>query len=159
MHWQLSGAVSKPDGDVAAACPMRVKGATLPSEPPLELAGVHWLQNTQQMCFSQHFCSRARALALTPNDPSPIILNWVYQAPFAVCQRGRKGESLSQVVVREGETFDSLLRRFNKRVQMDGVLSEARRRAHFEKPSVKRKRKAAAKRRKSSRSSSDGRRT
>lgn len=65
---------------------------------------------------------------------------------------------MSQVVVREGETFDSLLRRFNKRVQMDGVLSEARRRAHFEKPSVKRKRKAAAKRRKSSRSSSDGRR-
>jgi small subunit ribosomal protein S21 len=66
---------------------------------------------------------------------------------------------LSQVIVREGETFDSLLRRFNKRVQMDGVLSEARRRAHFEKPSVKRKRKAAAKRRKSSRSSSDVRRT
>ncbi len=66
---------------------------------------------------------------------------------------------MSQVVVREGETFDSLLRRFNKRVQMDGVLSEARRRAHFEKPSVKRKRKAAAKRRKSSRSSSDVRRT
>ena len=65
---------------------------------------------------------------------------------------------MSQVVIREGETFDSLLRRFNKRVQMDGVLSEARRRAHFEKPSVKRKRKAAAKRRKSSRSSSDGRR-
>ena len=65
---------------------------------------------------------------------------------------------MSQVIVREGETFDSLLRRFNKRVQMDGVLSEARRRAHFEKPSVKRKRKAAAKRRKSSRSSSDGRR-
>ena len=62
---------------------------------------------------------------------------------------------MSQVIVREGETFDSLLRRFNKRVQMDGVLSEARRRAHFEKPSVKRKRKAAAKRRKSSRSSSD----
>ncbi len=59
---------------------------------------------------------------------------------------------MSQVVVREGETFDSLLRRFNKRVQMDGILSEARRRAHFEKPSVQRKRKAAAKRRKSTRS-------
>ena len=63
-----------------------------------------------------------------------------------------RGDSLSQVVVREGETFDSLLRRFNKRVQMDGILSEARRRSHFEKPSVQRKRKAAAKRRKSIRS-------
>jgi len=60
---------------------------------------------------------------------------------------------LSQVLMREGETFDSLLKRFNKRVQMDGILSEARRRAHFEKPSVQRKRKAAAKMRKSSRSS------
>lgn len=69
----------------------------------------------------------------------------------AVTSRER-GESLSQVVVREGETFDSLLRRFNKRVQMDGILSEARRRSHFEKPSVQRKRKAAAKRRKSIRS-------
>ena len=62
------------------------------------------------------------------------------------------GESVSQVMVRDGETFDSLLRRFNKRVQMDGILSEARRRSHFEKPSVQRKRKAAAKRRKSIRS-------
>ncbi|MCH8087618.1 MAG: 30S ribosomal protein S21 [Chloroflexi bacterium] len=61
---------------------------------------------------------------------------------------------MSHVVVREGETFDSLLRRFNKRVQMDGILSEARRRSHFEKPSMKRKRKAAAKRRKSARTTS-----
>ena len=34
---------------------------------------------------------------------------------------------------------------------MDGILSEARRRAHFEKPSIQRKRKAAAKKRKSAR--------
>jgi small subunit ribosomal protein S21 len=61
---------------------------------------------------------------------------------------------LSLVVAREGETFDSLLKRFNKRVQMDGILSEARRRAHFEKPSMQRKRKAAAKRRKSARTTS-----
>ena len=64
---------------------------------------------------------------------------------------------MSQVIIREGENFDSLLRRFSKKVQMDGVLSEARRRQHFEKPSIKRKRKAAAKRRKSSRSSGEAR--
>lgn len=51
------------------------------------------------------------------------------------------------------ESFDSLLRRFNKKVQQDGVLAEARRREHFEKPSVKRKKKEAAKRRKTARSS------
>ena len=53
----------------------------------------------------------------------------------------------------DGETFDSLLRRFNKRVQQDGILSEARRHEYFEKPSVRRKKKEAAKRRKSSRNS------
>lgn len=58
---------------------------------------------------------------------------------------------MSHVVLSEGETFDSLLRRFNKRVQMEGILSEARRREHFESPSIRRKKKAAAKRRKSSR--------
>jgi small subunit ribosomal protein S21 len=45
-----------------------------------------------------------------------------------------------------------MLKRFNKRVQQDGTLSEVRRRQYFEKPSVKRKKKAAAKRRKSARS-------
>lgn len=60
---------------------------------------------------------------------------------------------MSQVLLIEGETFDSLLRRFNKRVQQDGILSEARRRAYFESPSIRRKKKAAAKRRKSARNS------
>jgi small subunit ribosomal protein S21 len=49
------------------------------------------------------------------------------------------------------ESFESLLRRFNKKVQQEGILSEVRRREHYEKPSVKRKRKEAAKRRKSAR--------
>ena len=52
------------------------------------------------------------------------------------------------------EGFESLLKRFNKRVQQDGVLSEARRREYFEKPSITRKKKEAAKRRKSSRQTS-----
>ena len=55
---------------------------------------------------------------------------------------------MSNVVAGENESFESLLRRFNKRVQQDGILAESRRREYYEKPSVKRKRKAAAKRRK-----------
>ncbi len=51
----------------------------------------------------------------------------------------------------EGESFESLLKRFNKKVQQEGILSEARRREHFESPTVRRKKKAAAKRRKSAR--------
>jgi small subunit ribosomal protein S21 len=58
---------------------------------------------------------------------------------------------LAEVVVGEHESLDAAPRRFTKRVQQDGILAEARRRGHFEKPSVKRKRKAAAKRRKSAR--------
>ncbi len=60
---------------------------------------------------------------------------------------------MSEVRAIDGETFDSLLRRFNKRVQQDGILSEIRRRQHFEPPSVRRKKKEAAKRRKSRRNS------
>ena len=52
---------------------------------------------------------------------------------------------MTNVVAGENENFESLLRRFNKRVQQDGILAESRRREYFEKPSVKRKRKAAAK--------------
>jgi small subunit ribosomal protein S21 len=58
---------------------------------------------------------------------------------------------LANVVAGDNESFDSLLKRFNKRVQQDGILSEVRRHEHYEKPSVRRKRKRAAKRRKSAR--------
>jgi len=58
---------------------------------------------------------------------------------------------VTRVVVEQGESFNSLLKRFKKKVQRDRVLSEARRRRFFEKPSVIRKRKRAAKLRKSRR--------
>ena len=58
---------------------------------------------------------------------------------------------MTNVVAGDNESFESLLRRFNKKVQQDGILAEARRREHYEKPSVKRKRKAAVKRRKTAR--------
>jgi len=54
------------------------------------------------------------------------------------------------VKANEGESFDSLLKRFNRRVQQDGVLSEARRRAHYQRPITRRARKAAARRRQAS---------
>jgi len=54
---------------------------------------------------------------------------------------------LAEVMASENESFESLLKRFNRRVQQSGVLSELRRREHYEKPSVRRKRKRAARRR------------
>ena len=56
---------------------------------------------------------------------------------------------MTDVRISDNESFDSLLKRFNKKVQQAGILSEMRRREYFEKPSIKRKRKEAAKRRKS----------
>jgi small subunit ribosomal protein S21 len=54
---------------------------------------------------------------------------------------------VTEVVAGQNESFESLLKRFNKRVQQTGILSELRRREHYEKPSMRRKRKRAAKRR------------
>ncbi|MEE8241887.1 MAG: 30S ribosomal protein S21, partial [candidate division NC10 bacterium] len=43
---------------------------------------------------------------------------------------------MSSVIVREDESFESALRRFKKQLERAGVLSEMRRREHYEKPSV-----------------------
>jgi small subunit ribosomal protein S21 len=58
-----------------------------------------------------------------------------------------------EVRLGEGESFESLLRRFTRKVQQEGIISEVRRRGFFEKPSIKRKRKEATKRRKSNKAS------
>ena len=58
---------------------------------------------------------------------------------------------LTEILFRPNESFEAGLRRFNKRVQQDGVLAESRRRKQFEKPSVRRKKKQAARTRKARR--------
>jgi small subunit ribosomal protein S21 len=60
---------------------------------------------------------------------------------------------VTEVWIGDNEPFEVALKRFNKKVQQDGILAEARRREHFEKPSIKRKKKEATKRRKSAKSS------
>jgi small subunit ribosomal protein S21 len=65
--------------------------------------------------------------------------------PFVPSRRkGGEFPNVSEVKVREGETFESALRRFNKKIKQNGILSEVRRREHYEKPSVRRKRKLVA---------------
>jgi small subunit ribosomal protein S21 len=59
-------------------------------------------------------------------------------------EKGGEFPTVSEVKVREGETFESALRRFNKKIKQNGILSEVRRREHYEKPSVRRKRKLVA---------------
>ncbi|HOA34311.1 MAG TPA: 30S ribosomal protein S21 [Clostridiales bacterium] len=51
---------------------------------------------------------------------------------------------MSQVKVKENESFDSALRRFKRQTSRDGVIQELRKREHYEKPSVRRKKKSEA---------------
>ena len=51
---------------------------------------------------------------------------------------------MPDVRIRENESFESALKRFKKQCEKTGILSEIRKREHFEKPSLKRKRKALA---------------
>ncbi len=62
-------------------------------------------------------------------------------------QRGGRDE-VSEVKVREGESLESALKRFKKKTALAGVMSEIRKREHYEKPSVRRKKKAEAARKK-----------
>jgi small subunit ribosomal protein S21 len=48
------------------------------------------------------------------------------------------------IIIRDGESFESALRRFKKQCEKTGILSEVRKREHYEKPSVKRKKKILA---------------
>jgi small subunit ribosomal protein S21 len=55
---------------------------------------------------------------------------------------------MSEIKLRKNESLDSALRRFKKATAKDGILAEVRKRKHYEKPSVARKKKAEAARKK-----------
>lgn len=61
--------------------------------------------------------------------------------PISVAEGGK---FVSEIRVKENESLDSALRRFKRQCSKAGVLSEIRKREHYEKPSVKRKKKSEA---------------
>jgi small subunit ribosomal protein S21 len=63
------------------------------------------------------------------------------------------------VHVREEESFENALRRFKRKCEKEGILTELKKRQHYEKPSVKRKRKALQARKKMLRKMAEERRT
>ena len=58
---------------------------------------------------------------------------------------------MTEIKVDKTESLDSALRRFKRATQKAGVLSEVRKREHYEKPSVRRKKKSEAARKRKSR--------
>lgn len=49
---------------------------------------------------------------------------------------------MTKTTIKNGESIDDALRRFKRSVSKSGTLREARKREHYEKPSVKRKKKS-----------------
>ena len=47
------------------------------------------------------------------------------------------------IKVREDESLENALKRFKRKCEKSGILTEIKKRQHYEKPSVKKKRKAA----------------
>ncbi len=62
-----------------------------------------------------------------------------------LCHRWqREGIVLAEIRVGKNETLDTALKRFKRSCARDGVIAEVRKREHYEKPSVKRKKKSEA---------------
>ena len=71
-----------------------------------------------------------------------------------------RGDSQVPLIhVKEDESFENALRRFKRKCEKSGILSELKKRQHYEKPSTKRKRKAIAARKKMLRKLAEERRT
>ena len=51
---------------------------------------------------------------------------------------------MSEVKIKDNESLDNALRRFKKNCAKAGIMQEVRKREHYEKPSVKRKKKSEA---------------
>ncbi len=52
------------------------------------------------------------------------------------------------IKVRENESFENAVRKFKKQCEKEGILSEVRKREHYDKPSVRKKKKSIAARKK-----------
>ena len=61
---------------------------------------------------------------------------------------------MSEIIIHDDENFERALRRFKKKCEKDGILSDLRKHRHYEKPSERRKRKMNAAHRKSRRTRS-----
>lgn len=78
-----------------------------------------------------------------------IVYNFVVcKFEFSYCHRidvtGGREVTMSEVRVKENESLDSALRRFKRNCAKAGIMGEVRKREHYDKPSVKRKKKSEA---------------
>jgi small subunit ribosomal protein S21 len=80
--------------------------------------------------------------------------SWYIVFVYPLARSGRamaEGDCVTKVIVEPDESFENALKRFKKQCEKAGLLSEFKKRQHYEKPSVRRKRKALAARKKAKR--------
>jgi small subunit ribosomal protein S21 len=109
-------------------------------------------------CILQH----AQVVETRPRSPSSLVRTGPCIAAIATSRKemvgaapitDRAGSPVSDVLLSPGDSFERVLKQFNRKIQNAGILSEARRRRHYESPQARRKRKAEAQRRRRQRSS------
>jgi small subunit ribosomal protein S21 len=79
----------------------------------------------------------------------------VAQSPSGARTTHRETIRLSEVIIHEDENFERALKRFKKKCEKAGILSDLRKHRHYEKPSERRKRKMNAAVRKNRRTRSN----
>src|SRR5690554_1375437 len=91
------------------------------------------------------FFNQRRAAGLYSQGRFRVEFRTIFTVMLAGDRPVNRGERHMPVIkVRENEPFDVALRRFKRSCEKAGILSEVRRREHYEKPTAERKRKAAA---------------
>jgi len=82
-----------------------------------------------------------------------IMYNYLVHNPLLYsieysCSRERREKPMAEIRVGENESLDNALKRFKRQCARAGVIGEVRKREHYEKPSVKRKKKSEEARKK-----------
>ena len=77
------------------------------------------------------------------NDMSAVKSTVIY-VQNTIGKRRVVRKRMSNVIVKENESLDSALRRFKRNCAKAGIQQEIRKREHYEKPSVRRKKKSEA---------------
>ena len=73
-----------------------------------------------------------------------LSINLDFLNPKTSVLVAKGGNKVAEVRVGKNESLDTALKRFKRSCAKDGVIAEVRKREHYEKPSVKRKKKSEA---------------
>ena len=79
--------------------------------------------------------------------PRPLTHQTDAKKPISTTERGEL--SLAEVVIQDGETLESALRRFKRKVQQEDIIKDIKRHSYYMKPGEKRRTKQALARKRS----------